>query len=108
VEERLAAELDTAPGAVYLDFPEKPAMFGLDLLLLRRSGDVIRLGPEGRAGLIGLPRVADELYKTARVLRLFTAGVRRHVTSAALAGLASLGAAEVADALRDDRPLLAG
>jgi uncharacterized protein len=106
VEERLAAELDTAPGAVYLDFPEKPAMFGLDLLLLRRSGDVIRLGPEGRAGLIGLPRVADELYRTARVLRLFTAGVRRHVTSAALAGLASLGAAEVADALRDGRPLL--
>jgi uncharacterized protein len=108
VEERLAVELDTAPGAVYLDFPEKPAMFGLDLLLLRRSGDVIRLGPEGRAGLIGLPRVADELYKTARVLRLFTAGVRRHVTSAALAGLAALGAAEVADALRDGRPLLVG
>jgi uncharacterized protein len=108
VEERLAEELAVTGGAVYLDFPEKPAMFGLDLLLLRRSGDVIRLGPEGRAGLIGLPRVADELYMTARVLRLFTAGARRQVTSAALAGLASLGAAEIAAALREGRPLLAG
>jgi uncharacterized protein len=105
-EEKLAAELGLAAGSVYLDFPEKPAMFGLDLLLLRRSGDVIRLGPAGRAGLIGLPRVADELYMTARVLRVFTTGGRRQVSSAALAGLASLDADGIAAALHAGRRLL--
>jgi uncharacterized protein len=107
-EERLAEELGLPAGSAYLDFPEKPGMFGLDLLLLRRSGDVIRLGPEGRAGLIGLPRIADELYRTARVLRLFTSGGRRQVSAEALAGLAALGAEEVAAALDDGRPLLSG
>lgn len=90
VEDALAAELGLAPGDVFLDYPEKSAMFGLDLLVQRHSGDVIRLGPGGRAGLIGLPRVADELYRTARVLRVFTLGKRRSVSATALAELAML------------------
>jgi uncharacterized protein len=106
VEERLAVELGLPAGAAYLDFPEKPAMFGLDLLLLRHSRDVIRLGPAGRAGLIGLPRVADELYRTARVLRLFTSGERRQVSSESLARLATLAPAEVEAALESGQPLL--
>ncbi|MEX0907528.1 MAG: HD domain-containing protein, partial [Gemmatimonadota bacterium] len=87
VEERLATELSVEHG-VYLDFPEKPAMFGLHLLLQRRQGGVIRLGPAGRAGLIGLPRVADELYRSARVLRLYTGGERRSVAPPMLTRLA--------------------
>ena len=33
---------------------------------------MIRLGREGIPGLIDLPSLAEELYRTARVLRLFT------------------------------------
>ncbi|HUF11674.1 MAG TPA: HD domain-containing protein [Longimicrobiales bacterium] len=91
-EERLAEELGLRPGEVFLDFPEKPAMFALDLLVLRRAGDIIRLGPTGRAGLIGLPRVSEELYRTARVLRLFTWSERRDVSVDALGRLAALDA----------------
>ena len=106
VEEAVATELKLPPHAAYLDYPEKRAMFGLDLLVHRRNGEVLRLGPGGRSGLIGLPRVADELYRTARVLRLFTTGERRSVDGAALARLASLDADAVRERLRTGRPLL--
>ncbi len=92
-EDRIAVELGLGPGEVYLDYPEKRAMFGLDLLVQRRSGEVLRLGPSGRAGLIRLPRVAEELYQTARVLRLFTWGARREVDPRGLARLSALDAA---------------
>lgn len=81
-------------------------MFGLNLLMRRRSGGVLRLGPGGRAGLIGLPRIADELYRSARVLRLFTLGGRREVTPAALAGLVARGQQGVAAALAAGERLL--
>jgi len=106
VEERLAAELELGEGNAYLDFPEKSLMFALNLLLRRRSGEVLRLGPGGHAGLIGLPRIADELYRSARVLRLFTAGARRTVLPAALARLAASSAEEMAAALDRSEPLL--
>lgn len=89
VEDRIAGELGLSDGAAFLDYPEKPAMFGLDLLVLRRSGEVLRLGPAGRTGLIDLPLVAHELYTTARVLRLFTLGGRRDVRRDQLARLAT-------------------
>lgn len=95
VEERIAGELGLPPGSAFLDFPEKRAMFGLDLLLLRRSGEVMRLGPGGQAGLIGLPRIADELYRSARVLRLYVQGERRAVPAVRLAALAAATAAEM-------------
>lgn len=107
VEDRLARELALEPGAAFLDYPEKPAMFGLNLLVRRGSGAVIRLGPGGRAGLIGLPRVADSLYQTARVLRLFTLGERRRVDPAAVARLALLSDAEIEQRLASAEPLLA-
>ena len=75
-EESLARELNLPAGSVFLDYPEKKAMFALDLLVQRRSGEVIRLGPSGRSGLIGLPAISDELYRTARVLRVFVLGAR--------------------------------
>jgi hypothetical protein len=107
VEERLAQELGLEPGGVYLDYPEKPAMFALDLLLQRKSGAVLRLGPTGEAGLIGLPRMAALLYQSARVLRIFTVGGRRRVDAGSLIRLAALTPAEVADRLDASAPLLA-
>lgn len=70
-EDGIASELGLAPGEVILDFPVKKAMFQLDVLV-DRGGTVIRLGREGIPGLIDLPSLAAELYRTARVLRLFT------------------------------------
>lgn len=72
VEDELAGELGLEPGEVMIDFPAKRAMFQLDLLVEGRDGTVRRLGSEGLAGLVDLPRVARELYTTARVLRVFT------------------------------------
>ena len=77
-EDGIAAELGLAPGEVILDFPVKNPMFDLDVLV-DRDGQVVRLGREGIPGLIDLPRLAEELYRTARVLRLFTFE-RREVT----------------------------
>jgi hypothetical protein len=65
------------------------------LLVARRSGEALRLGPTGRVGLIGLPQVAAELYASARVLRLFTWGERREVDGRALLDLATRDAADV-------------
>jgi len=72
VEDELASELGLEPGEVIIDFPQKRAMFQLDVLVERRSGEVERLGAGGIPGLVDLPRVAEELYRTARVLRVFT------------------------------------
>ncbi len=72
VEDSLADEVGLEPGEVFIDFPAKRAMFQLDLLVERRSGQVERLGPGGLPGLIDLPRLAEGLYATTRVLRVFT------------------------------------
>jgi uncharacterized protein len=107
VEERLAEELGAEPGTVFLDFPRKPLMFALNLLLRRRSGEVIRLGPAGQTGLIGLPRIADQLYRSARMLRLYVWGRRVVVDPHALAGVARLSGGEAAAALDAGARLLA-
>ncbi len=72
VEDRLADALSLQPGEVIVDYPAKTAMFQLDLLIRRRSGEVQRLGRGGLSGVIDLPRLAAELYGTARVLRVFS------------------------------------
>ena len=72
MEDDLAAELGLEVGEVVIDFPVKPAMFQLDLLVERRDGVVQRLGIEGAEGILDLPKVARELYRSARVLRVFT------------------------------------
>lgn len=82
LEDRLAADLDLEPGEVVIDFPVKARMFELDILLEMGNGDVVRLGAEGRTGMIDLPSLAEELYRTARVLRVFT--FERRVLSPAL------------------------
>jgi len=70
-EDGVAAELGLAPGEVILDFPVTKAMFQLDVLV-DRNGRTVRLGRKGIPGLIDLPKLAEELHRTARVLRLFT------------------------------------
>jgi HD superfamily phosphohydrolase len=95
VEDHVAEKLGLLAGSVFFDYPEKKAMFGLDILVQRRNGDVLRLGPGGQAGLIGLPRIADELYRTARVLRVFVLGKRVQLDCDAVLRLALLSEAEV-------------
>ena len=72
----MAEELGLAPGEVILDFPVTRAMFQLDLLV-DREGQTMRLGEKGIPGLIDLPKLAEQLNRTARVLRLFTFERRR-------------------------------
>src|SRR5688572_14281882 len=73
-EDALASELGMKPGEVLLDFPMKTQMLGLDILVRRRSGEVERLTGEGWPGSINLPRLSEDLYRSARWLRVFTAG----------------------------------
>lgn len=72
VEDDLASDLGLEPGEVVIDFPVKPAMFQLDLLVEQRGGEIKRLDMDGLEGMLDLPKVAQELYATARVLRVFT------------------------------------
>ena len=105
LEARLAGELELADGGAFVDYPEKPRMLGLDMLLLRRDGTVHRLTDEGRAGLIDLPRLADELYYTARAFRLFTLE-RREVAPERVLNLLALPAGALRARLADPAPLL--
>jgi hypothetical protein len=73
VEDAMAAEAGLEPGELLLDFPTRSSMLAVDLPLRTRAGGIEQLTDEGRAGQLGLPRVADELYRSARRLRIFTA-----------------------------------
>lgn len=75
VEDTLAREVGLPAGGLLLDFPARTAMLGVDLALRTRSGAVERLTDAGRAGHLGLPRVAEELYRSARRLRIFVASL---------------------------------
>ena len=71
VEDQLARELGLAPGEVLLDYPAKTQMLGLDIPVRRRDGSVRRLTAAGWEGAINLPRLSEELYGSARWLRVF-------------------------------------
>ena len=71
-ENSLANEFGLGPGELLLDYPVKTQMLGLDIPVLRRSGKVERLTGEGWIGTINLPSLSEELYKSARWLRVFT------------------------------------
>ena len=73
VENELAKEFGLAAGELLLDYPVKTQMLGLDIPVLRRNGDVERLTDEGWIGTINLPSLSEELYRSARWLRVFTA-----------------------------------
>ena len=106
VEDALAREVGLAPGDLLLDFPARSSMLGVDLPLRTRSGTVERLTDAGRAGQLGLPRVADELYRSARRLRVFVAGTPRDRARAAFPTLLTLPAAELRRRLDEQSPLL--
>jgi HD superfamily phosphohydrolase len=73
VEDTIADQVGLAPANLLIDFPARSAMMGVNLPLRTRSGSIERLTDAGRAGHLGLPRVADELYQSARRLRIFVA-----------------------------------
>jgi len=72
-ENALAEEYGLEPGELLLDYPAKTQMLGLDIPVLRRSGKVERLTGEGWIGTINLPSLSEDLYRSARWLRVFTA-----------------------------------
>ncbi len=74
VEDAIAPQAGLPAGGVLIDFPARSGMLGVNIPLRTRSGTVERLTDAGRAGQLGLPRVADELYRSARRLRIFVAG----------------------------------
>jgi HD superfamily phosphohydrolase len=105
VEDALAAEVGLAPGALLLDFPSRSSMLGVDLPLRLRGGAIDRLTDEGRAGQLGLPRVADELYRSARRFRVFVAQPVTRSLSGIL-DVSTLPPGEVAQRLERGEPLL--
>ncbi|MEO8577252.1 MAG: HD domain-containing protein, partial [Gemmatimonadales bacterium] len=70
-EDEIAKELGMKPAEVLLDFPMKTQMLGLDIPVQRRNGEVERLTGEGWPGTINLPSLSEELYRSARWLRVF-------------------------------------
>jgi HD superfamily phosphohydrolase len=105
VEDALASEVELAPGGLLLDYPSRSSMLGVDLPLRLRGGAVDRLTDEGRAGQLGLPRVADELYRSARRFRVFVAQPAARSLSGIL-DVSTLPAAEVSRRLAAGEPLL--
>ncbi|MDH3732132.1 MAG: HD domain-containing protein [Gemmatimonadota bacterium] len=106
VEDRLAADWGLAPGSVVLDYPSKPGMMDLNLLLVRRDGGVQRLTERGARGLIDLPRLGKALNHSARVLRVFAAGDVETRDPAPLLELIESSPAEVERRLESPDPLL--
>ncbi len=98
VEDSLAREVGLDPGELFLDFPAKADMLAVDLPLLKRDGSLSRD--------LGLTRIAAELLRSARRLRVF---VRRpaQVHQRAVAELVTWPREEVAARLAGERALLA-
>jgi len=105
VEDRLARELGLEAGDVFLDFPAKPNMLALDVPLVKRDGSVTHLAGADATAHLGLPRVARELYRTARRLRVFVLRPVQ-VPMKAVVELIMLPGAEVTARLAAERSLL--
>ena len=107
VEDRLARDLRLAPGELFLDFPAKTAMLSLDLPLVKHDGTVTQLGGGEAAAHLGLPRVAPELYRSARRLRVFVMAPAQ-VPERAMVELVMLPREEVVNLLEKERSLIRG
>ncbi|MGE5099625.1 MAG: HD domain-containing protein [Deltaproteobacteria bacterium] len=94
VENALAEEVGLEPGELLLDYPTKTQMLGLDLLVRRPYGEVRRLTAAGWEGVINLPKLSEEFYRSARWLRVYTS-TRIALDPAAVTALASQPADEV-------------
>jgi len=73
-------------------------MLKLDLPMVRRDGGVVHLAGGEAAAHLGLPRIAAELYRSARRLRVFVAGAAT-VPAARIIALVEQPRAEVAAAV---------
>jgi hypothetical protein len=71
VENALAREVGLNSGELLVDYPAKTQMLGLDIPVLRRSGEVRQLTAAGWEGSINLPKLSEEFYRSARWLRVF-------------------------------------
>ena len=98
VEDFLAERAGLARGELLLDYPTKTQMLGLDIPVLRRSGAIERLTPENLIGSINLPSLSDELYQSARWLRVFVAR-RTPLPAAGVLALLSRPASDVRAAI---------
>jgi HD superfamily phosphohydrolase len=105
VEDQLARELHLQPGELLLDYPVKTEMLGLDIPVRRRDGSVRRLTAAGWEGAVNLPKLSEELYGSARWLRVFTAQ-RVAISREAVVKLASLPSDEVRSLVAGGKPLL--
>jgi hypothetical protein len=94
VEDAFARELQLPQGAVLLDYPAKTQMLGVDIPMQRRDGRVVHLTADGWEGALNLPRLSDELYRSARRLRVLTAN-RAPVPSERVLSVLRMDAAEV-------------
>ncbi|HYR31026.1 MAG TPA: HD domain-containing protein [Gemmatimonadales bacterium] len=107
VEDRLARDVGLSPGELFLDFPDKAAMLALDLPLVKRDGTVTQLGGADAAAHLGLPRVAGELYRSARRLRVFVLATAK-IPERAIAELVMLPREEVVKLLEEGLPMIRG
>ncbi len=105
VEDAVAGQVGLAPGELLLDFPARPSMLGVDLPLRTRDGSVEQLTDAGRAGHLGLPRVADELYLSARRFRVFVASMPDRPLDALL-DILTMPAADVSRRIADQDALV--
>lgn len=105
VENALASELGLSEGELLLDFPTKTRMLDLDLPVRGRSGAIRRLTTAGWPAAMNLPKLSDELYRTARWLRVFTAR-RESLPAEALLRVLQRPPSELAGAIATGERLL--
>src|SRR5258708_25755026 len=104
-ENAVAIELGLEPGEVLLDYPTKTQMLSLDIPELRRDGSLRRLTADGSEGTMHLPKLSEELYRSARWLRVFTK-TRMQIDRTKVLRLAMMSAKEGRDRLQKGRLLL--
>ncbi len=105
VEDQLARELGLGEHELFLDFPAKSGMLALDLPLVRRDGSVIHLAGREATEFLDLPRVAAELYRSARRLRVFVLRPVR-VPAQAIVDLVMTPGADVEARIAGERGLM--
>lgn len=105
VEDAFARELRLPEGSVLLDYPAKTQMLGVDIPMQRRDGRVVHLTADGWEGALNLPRLSDELYRSARRLRVFTAD-RAPVPTERVVNVLRMEAGEVREKLEAGERLL--
>lgn len=105
VEDRLAEEAGLPPGELFLDFPAKEQMLAVELPFVRRDAAAGQPTRDGTEIHLGLPRVAAELYRSARRLRVFTLQAAR-LRESDIIELVRLPREEVTARLANERGLL--